>query len=434
MSTPFQVTPAIEREPSTVIDQFQEEKLLELLRYLNEKSPFYQNKFKREKIDWQKIKSLEDLQLISVTTKEDLQQHNSSFLCVPPDQVRDYVTTSGTLGNPVTFALTDADLDRLAYNEKISFQCAGVQAGDVVQLMTTLDRKFMAGLAYFLGLRLLGASCVRVGAGIPQLHWDSIVLHQPKYLVAVPSFILKMIAYAEQNNIDYHNSSVRAIICIGEPLRTPELEPSVLALRIQEKWKVALYSTYASTEMSTAFTECHAFAGGHQHPELIITEVLNTDNQPVKKGERGELTITTLGVEGMPLLRFKTGDLVQKHEEVCTCGRTTPRIGPVEGRTQHMIKYKGTTLFPPVLHEVLGAFEDILLYQIELTTTALGTDALHVRLHIASPKNNLLEQIKDVFRAKLRVVPTLEQVSLEELQKLVFPPMSRKPINFIDKR
>src|SRR5690554_7543852 len=92
--------------------------------------------------------------------------------------------------------------------------------------------------------------------------------------------------------------------------------------------------------MSAAFTECDQFQGGHHHPELIITELLDDENKVVSDGEPGELTITTLGVEGVPLIRFKTGDLLRKHTEICACGRTTYRLGPVEGRKQQMIKYR----------------------------------------------------------------------------------------------
>src|SRR5690606_37029443 len=110
-------------------------------------------------------------------------------------------------------------------NEMLSFECAGVKEGDLVQLMTTIDRRFMAGMAYFLGLRKLGAGIIRVGAGVPPLQWDSILRYEPKYLIAVPSFILKMIEYAEENNIDYIGSSVKGVICIGESLRTADLQP-----------------------------------------------------------------------------------------------------------------------------------------------------------------------------------------------------------------
>ncbi|MCB9426309.1 MAG: AMP-binding protein [Flavobacteriales bacterium] len=426
--------PEIEKAPLGEIKQLQEKRLIEQLAYLQQHSPYYRQMFEREGIDVSEIKTIEDLQKIPVTEKNDLQQFNDDFYSVPMNQIIDYATTSGTLGNPVTFGLTDKDLDRLAYNEAISFACAGIKKGDVVQLMTTMDRRFMAGLAYFLGLRKLGAGIIRVGAGIPELQWDSILKYNPKYLIAVPSFLLKLIEYAEKNDIDYKASSVKGVICIGESLRTQDFEESLLAAKITKKWPVKLFSTYASTEMSTAFTECEAQHGGHEHPELIITEVLDDNNQPVVEGEAGELTITTLGVEGVPLLRFKTGDIVRLHKEPCSCGRNTLRVGPVIGRKQHMIKYKGTTLYPPVMHDLLTYFEEVHSHVIEISTNDLGTDEILIKIATNDPTKELLARIKDHFRAKLRVAPKVEVVPMTELKKILFPPMSRKPVTFIDKR
>ncbi|WP_432670210.1 phenylacetate--CoA ligase family protein [Flavobacterium sp. SM2513] len=426
--------PAIEKASVEEIKQFQEEKLRETLAYLSEYSPYYKALFVKEKIDINTIRTLEDLVQIPVTTKTNLQLNNDDFFCVPMHKIIDYATTSGTLGSPVTFGLTDKDLDRLAYNEAISFACSGVKEGDVVQLMTTMDRRFMAGLAYFLGLRKLGVGVIRVGAGIPELQWDSILKYKPKYLIGVPSFLLKMIEYAENNKIDFNASSVKSIICIGETLRNQDFSPSILAKRITNKWNVQLFSTYASTEMSTAFNECEHFKGGHQHPELIITEVLDNENQPVKDGESGELTITTLGVEALPLLRFKTGDIVQLHAESCLCGRNTSRLGPVVGRKQHMIKYKGTTLYPPAMHDLLRFFEDVQSHLIEVSTNDLGTDEILIKIASDNASEELMKDIKNHFRAKLRVTPKVEFISQELLNKIAFPAMSRKPITFIDNR
>ena len=128
--------PAIEKAAVSEIKALQEQKLLEVLSYVNENSPFYKRLFSKEKIDVRNIKTIEDLQYLPVTTKEDLQKYNDDFLCVPANKIIDYATTSGTLGDPVTFGLTDKDLDRLAYNEAISFDCAGIKEGDIVQLMT----------------------------------------------------------------------------------------------------------------------------------------------------------------------------------------------------------------------------------------------------------------------------------------------------------
>ncbi|TGD59158.1 phenylacetate--CoA ligase family protein [Flavobacterium humi] len=426
--------PAIEKASLEEIKQLQEQKLKQTLEYLSGNSPYYKALFAKHKVDIRSIKTIEDLQRLPVTTKTDLQENNDAFFCVPMHKIIDYATTSGTLGNPVTFGLTDKDLDRLAYNEAISFACAGIQEGDVVQLMTTLDRKFMAGLAYFLGLRKLGAGVIRVGAGIPELQWDSILKYNPKYLIAVPSFLLKMIEFAEANHIDYNASSVKGVICIGESLRNQDFSPSVLAEKITGKWNVQLFSTYASTEMSTAFTECQQLKGGHHHPELIITEVLDEDNKPVAEGESGELTITTLGIEALPLLRFKTGDIVKLHTDPCLCGRNTMRVGPVVGRKQHMIKYKGTTLYPPAMHDLLTYFEAIQNHIIEISTNDLGTDEILIRIAAKENTEELLTQIKDHFRAKLRVTPKVEFAPADVLHKLVFSPMSRKPTHFIDNR
>ena len=426
--------PEIEYASKAEINNFQVEKLKVLLQYLNTNSAFYKRLFSTHKIDISTINSLEDLTTIPTTTKDDLQQYNDDFICIPKNKIVDYVTTSGTLGDPVLFGLTDNDLDRLAYNEAISFACAGVGQDDVIQLMTTIDRRFMAGLAYFLGARKLGAGIIRVGNGIPELQWDSILKFKPTYIIAVPSFLLKLIEYAKQQHIDLNNSGIKGAICIGEPLRAQDFSLNPLSKKIKESWNIELYSTYASTEMNTAFTECEQQKGGHQHPELIITEILDDNDQPVAKGESGELTITTLGVEGMPLLRFKTGDIVKAHHEKCDCGRNTTRLGPVIGRKKQMIKYKGTTLYPPAMHNILNDFSEVEAFVIELSHNSIGTDEILIKIAVNTPSESLLQNIKNHFRAKLRVLPKIEFSDKKEIQKLQFPKMSRKPVIVIDKR
>lgn len=426
--------PEIEKASPEKIKAFQEDKLKGLLHYLNVQSPYYKRVFKNQNIDINTINTLEDLTRIPTTTKDQLQEFNDDFLCVPKNKIIDYVTTSGTLGDPVTFALTDNDLNRLAYNEAISFACSGVTDNDVLQLMTTIDRRFMAGLAYFLGARQLGAGIIRVGAGIPELQWDSILKFKPTYLIAVPSFLLKLIEYAKQHDIDLKKSGVKGAICIGEPLRNQDFSLNTLAEKITSVWDIALYSTYASTEMNTAFNECEMQKGGHHHPELIIAEILDEHDNPVQSNTVGELTITTLGVESMPLLRFKTGDMVMAHTDPCSCGRNTMRLGPVVGRKKQMIKYKGTTIYPPAMNNILNDFNDVENYIIEISTNDIGTDEICIKIASKSQSAKLLQNIKDHFRAKLRVTPRIEFHDKKTIQQLQFPAMSRKPVLVIDKR
>jgi phenylacetate-CoA ligase len=217
-------------------------------------------------------------------------------------------------------------------------------------------------------------------------------------------------------------------------LRNQDFSLSTLSGKITEKWNIKLFSTYASTEMSTAFTECEHAIGGHHHPELIIVEVLDDNNQPVPEGEPGELTFTTLGIEAMPLIRFKTGDIVKLHTEPCACGRNTLRVGPVIGRKQQMIKYKGTTLYPPAMNDVLNGFDNIETHIIEISTNELGTDEIVIKLAVKEQSEAFLREIKDHFRAKLRVTPKIEFTTKEILTPLIFNPMSRKPIHFFDNR
>ena len=425
----------IEYSSKEEIKRFQEKKLKLALQYLQKNSPFYKQMFLQNNIDIHRIKTLEDLQQLPLTTKQDLQQHNKDFLCVPREKIIDYITTSGTLSDPVTFAMTEADLQRLAYNEQISFECAGAKKGDIFQLMTTMDKRFMAGLAYFLGIRKLGASIIRVGNGIAELQWDTIERIKPNAAIVVPSFILKLVKYAEEHGIDYQNSSIKKLVCIGENLREQDFSLNLLGQSIKEKWDVELYSTYASTEMATTFTECQYGCGGHHHPELIICELIDDNGNIVPEGETGELTVTTLGVEGMPLLRFRTGDLVRFHTEPCECGRTTMRISPVVGRLNHLIKYKGTTLYPPAIFDVLDNVPYLENYLIEVTDNECGNDDILIKIGLNGHIDyDVVKDLKDRFRARIRVAPEIEICPADQIRAINMPDMSRKPIKFIDKR
>jgi len=429
------MTQDIEFQPSECIKAFQEEKLREALGYLASNSPYYRRMFSSCGTDISRIRHIEDLVKIPFTEKKDLQIFNEDFLCVPRDKVIDYITTSGTLGEPVTFCCTEKDLQRLAYNEKKSFECAGLGPGNVLQLMTTIDKRFMAGLAYFLGIRELGAGIIRVGNGVPELQWDTIQRIKPDAIMCVPSFILRLIQYAEEHGIDYRKSSIRKIIGIGEGLRNQDFSLNLLGTKIKEKWDVELYATYSSTEMGATFSECEHGCGGHVHPELIIVEIIGDDNMPVPDGEPGEIVVTTLGVEGMPLLRFRTGDIAAKVVDRCACGRYSYRLTPLVGRKNNMIKLKGTTLYPPAINDILDNTDYLANYVVYVQDSEAGTDDVVVKVGLKTvPDFDVVKELKDRFRSRLRVAPRVEVLPAEEIQRINFPAKSRKPVKFIDLR
>ena len=420
--------------PAEKIKILQQQKLQQLLSYLNNNSPFYKKLFAQHSINISTINTLEDLTLLPTTTKEDLQKSNEDFLCVDRKSVIEYTSTSGTLGSPVTIPLTEKDLQRLADNEYNSFITADGSADDVYQLMLTLDRQFMAGIAYHMGIRKLGGGIIRVGPGVPALQWETILQQKPTVIIAVPSFILKLIQYAKEHNININKTSVQKAVCIGENIRNPDLSLNILGKKITDAWHIKLYSTYASTEMQTAFTECGFGCGGHLNPELLIVEVLDENNTQVAANMPGEVTITTLGVEGMPLLRYKTGDVCMYFNEPCKCGRNTLRLSPVIGRKKQMIKFKGTTIYPSALFDLLNEINEVSDYVVEVSTNDVGLDEILLYLFVKNESAENDYRIRSYLQARLRVSPFIKYVLEDEIKKLQLNEASRKIIKFIDKR
>ncbi|WP_057937585.1 phenylacetate--CoA ligase family protein [Algoriphagus resistens] len=416
----------IDHLPADELEARQIELLKKQLTYTLAHSPFYRCKFSEQ--DIAAISRLSDLSGFIKTSKKDLAEFNAEFLSIPQREVVEYVTTSGTTGKPVTIALSKNDLERLAYNEARSLEIAGFSADDIVQITTTLDKCFMAGMAYYLGLIKLGAAVLRAGQGTPEFHWEMIRKTNPTALIAVPSFLQKTGSHASAVS-----NRITKALCIGEALRNADFSDNQLSKNIKKHWDIDLRSTYASTEMATAFTECQEKQGGHLLPELIILEILDKNGNEVADGELGEVTVTPLGIEGMPLVRFQTGDLARKHTGVCSCGRTTPRLGPVEGRLAQMIKLKGTTIYPNQIEEILHNHPNASPYLIEIDQDYNGLDKVSLVLPETFPEEESNRLLIDL-QAKLRVKPTLKKSSVSAIQQLLFRGNSRKPKKIIDLR
>lgn len=413
-----------------VIKKLQEKILRRHLVYCKKHSPYYRKQFKGFNFDNFSLNRLHELPF---TEKADISRCNEDFLAVACDKIVDIVMTSGTTGLPLKMMYTGADLDRLAYNEKKSLAGCGITDKDKVLLTCTLDRCFIAGLAYFLGVRSIGAAAVRNGQSSLNSHAEIIKLMRPTIIVGVPSFLIKLGLYIADAGTDPRKTGVTGLVCIGEPVRNVDLKLLRTGKNLTNIWNANLFSTYASTETVTTFCECEQQEGGHLHPDLAIAEIVDELGNPVPSGTAGEVVITPLSVEGMPLVRYKTGDISFLIDEPCQCGRFTPRLGPILGRKKQMIKLKGTTFYPQSVYSVLDEMKEISNYYMIVTAKDTLSDELTIHT-VVNDKNCTSQIIEKKLRARLRVKPVVIITDEKTAKKHIKRPGSRKHIRFIDRR
>ncbi len=410
----------------------QEKLLQQHLCYAAGASPFYRELFADTGIMPAAI-TLETLRNIPFTDRSLFGERNEDFLAVPMSKVVDIVLSSGTTGLPTSVMYTENDLRRLAYNEELSFASCGLTAADVVLLTCTIDRCFIAGLAYFSGIRQLGAAAVRNGLASVESHLEIIRRLKPTALVGVPTFLLKLGQYLASQQIDPKLAGVKKIVCIGEPIRDRSLGFLRAGGELESIWGAKVYSTYASSETITSFCECTAQAGGHLHPELAVVEIVDEKGEVLAKGETGEVVVTPLGIEGMPLVRFRTGDISFLIDPPCTCGRNSVRLGPILGRKKQMMKLKGTTIYPESIYAVLDTIPCVAEYFVTAATDYDLSDI--VKIYVAVQDSSCSKAlIVEKLQASLRVRPEVIITSAETVNRWKNAGNSRKLVKFIDDR
>jgi phenylacetate-CoA ligase len=414
------------------IRQVQEWLLHKHVRYLASHSPYYRALFTAQGIDVANI-TVDTLRTLPLTDKTALSLANDDFLAVPLSEIVDIVLSSGTTGKPTKMMYTENDLRRLAYNEDISFTSCGLTRDDIVLLTCTMDRCFIAGLAYFSGLRSLGAAVIRNGLSSVDSHLEIIRRLKPTAIVGVPTFLLKLGHYMKSQDIDPRGSGIKKLVCIGEPIRDRGLAFLRIGESLEEVWGAKIYSTYASSETITSFCECTAQQGGHLHPDLAVVEIVNEQGDVLPPGEPGEVVMTPLAIEGMPLLRFKTGDISFVIDGPCACGRQSSRLGPILGRKKQMIKFRGTTLYPNSLYSVLDSFPGISEYFVTATSDYDLSDVIKVTVAVIDASCTA-DMIMDKLQAHLRVRPEVTIASQESVRKQVYTGNSRKLNRFVDER
>jgi len=417
------------------INNIQTELLIKHIEYTVTHSPFYEKLFHENGINYQDIHSIEDLRLLPFTGKAHMTDKKNNFLAVSEKEVVDICLTSGTSGSePTVISQTRSDLKRLAYNEEVAFQMAGITEDDTLLICAAIDRCFMAGLAYFLGGVNLSSRVLRAGAGNAAQHWQLMKTVKTTVIIGVPSLMVKVAEYAVETGEDPAKAGIKKLIAIGEPVRNKKLELISVAKKLENYWGAEIYSTYASSELATTFCECSARQGGHLRPELIVVEIVDENSNPVESGVEGEVVVTPLGITGMPLIRFKTGDVSFLINEACACGRKTSRLAPILGRKKQMLKYKGTTIFPNSIMESLEGSSWFYGGYVEAKLNSDGTD--RIILYVAINDSSVsIDWIRDEIRAKVRVVPEIVLASSKDIDDKVYQfGKKRKRTTFFDRR
>ncbi|MBO4287728.1 MAG: AMP-binding protein [Kiritimatiellae bacterium] len=370
---------------------------------------------------------------LPTTDKRTFAERTQDFLAAPQREISDIVFSSGTTGIPTPVAYSRADMDRLAFNERISLRACGIAPDDTALMTCTLDRCFVAGYAYYLGLTTLGAAAIRNGINTVESHAAVMRRLHPTVLVGVPGFLLRLGRHLRESGQDDLTESVHTLVCAGDPLRDRAMRQLPVTAALESVWNAKAYSTYASSEIVTSFCECTAQQGGHLHPELAVVEILDETGKRLPPGEVGEVVVTPLQVEAVPLVRFRTGDMSFLIDTPCPCGRKSVRLGPILGRRNQMMKVRGTTVYPAAFLNALDAIHGVAASFV----TVRGGEDLSDRVTVtAAVKDSSLtsERLSDLLFATLRLHPAVELLPEAEVLRRIFNPASHKPRRFFDER
>ncbi len=371
---------------------------------------------------------------LPTTSREDLESRHEEFLAAPREKIMEIVSTTGTTGTPIFVPMTRNDVERLAETERRGFAWLGAGPGMRFHMAVTMDNLFVAGLAYHEGIRRNGAAAIRVGVQPARRHLDLLRTLRPEGMVAVPSMMVALARLARENGEDPRQYAPAKLMLIGDAVRGADLALNATGRLIEEAWGAEICSTYGLTEAGGAFHECPAHKGLHAHPDILLAEVVDEGGRPLAPGKTGELVVTTLMTEGMPLIRYRTGDVTFIVPGECPCGRGGARIGPILGRKAHRLKVKGTTIYPKTIEEALVGVEGVRNFIIEARDGEDGTDRLLVRIGTDRTDRPFLEIVRTAVFSKARVTPEIVAEPPASVEASLYEGGRRKPRVFVDRR
>lgn len=384
-------------------------------------SPFYKNRFKEYNLKPEDIKTLDDLRKIPFTTKQDLRDNYPYGLsAVPLEKVVRLHSSSGTTGTPTVILHTQKDLDEWANAVARCLYMVGLRNGDVFQNSSGYGM-FTGGLGFQYGAERLGMLTVPAAAGNTKRQIKFITDFGTTALHAIPSYAGRLYEVMEEMGIDPRKDTKLKTLIIGAEPHSDEQRR-----KIENMLGVKAYNSFGMSEMcgpGVAF-ECTEQNGMHIWEDYYIVEIVNPDTlEPVADGEIGELVLTTINREAMPLLRYRTRDLTRILPGECKCGRHHKRLDRMKGRSDDMIILKGVNIFPIQIENILMQFKELGTDYLITLTNLEANDEMTVEVELSEFYDDygflqkLTKEITRQLKDEILITPIVKLVAKGSLPK-----------------
>ena len=415
MEYPPYFNPEMELLSRSEIEALQLRRLRETVERCTQ-SPFYKRRFAEMKLDPESIRSLDDVRRLPFTTKQDLRDNYPfGFAAVPLEKCIRLHSSSGTTGTPIVVLHTRKDIDEWANAMARCMWMVGLRPTDIFQ-NTSGYGMFTGGLGMQYGAERVGMLTVPAGAGNTKRQIKFIRDFGTTAIHAIPSYAARLYQVMQEEGVDPRRDTKLTTLLIGAEPHTEEQRR-----RIEEMLGVKAYNSFGMTEMcgpGVAF-ECKEQKGMHVWEDNYILEIIDPDTlEPVKEGDIGEMVLTTLNREAMPLLRYRTHDLTRIIPGPCACGRQHKRVDRMKGRSDDMIILKGVNIFPMQIEQVLLQYKELApQYLITLETVDSNDDmTVEVELNnmftddfgaLEALRKSIAHSLKDeiLVTPKIKLVP-----------------------------
>ena len=412
--------PKIEKMPRTKIKEIQIKRLKETVKRTYENVPFYKEKFKELKIKPDDIKKLSDIQKLPVTTKDDL-RHNApfGFMATSLDNCIELHASSGTTGTPVTVCYTPKDLEVWSEVMARCLSMSGLTKKDVFQNPIPYGT-FTGAFGFHYGAQKIGALVVPSGMGQSERQIKLMDYYGTTFLSGVASYAMRLSQVALEMGIDLHKLKVKNGLFGAETFSTG------LKKKLIETWELDVHDIYGLTEMCGpgVSTDCDQHNGLHLWEDHFLVECLDPQTlEPVGLEEEGELVLTTLTKEGMPLIRYRTRDIGKLYDEkVCECGRTHIKHTPIKGRSDDMLIIRGTNIYPGQIESVLMKNKGLGGNWRMILQTEGDVDNLTVEVESKAPLSqveamDLEEELKNEIKSIIVFTPRVVVVPPNSIQQ-----------------